>query len=97
MKDDANNTGWTFFTNYGHVLIFISQHGNATLREVSERVGLTERATYKIVADLEQADFLSKRREGRRNFYKANTDMPLRQPFEAHCSIKQKSRLLIQL
>ena len=89
MRDDTNNTGWTFFTNYGHVLIFISEHGDATLREVSERVGITERATHRIVADLEQAGFITKRRVGRRNFYEVNADLPLRHPLEEHCSVKQ--------
>ena len=89
MKDDSNNTGRTFFTNYRHVLIFISQHSDATLREVYERVGITERATHRIVAELEQAGFLSKRRQWRRNFYEVNTDKPLRHPLEEHCSIRQ--------
>ena len=71
-------------------LIFISQHGDATLREISERVGITERAAHRIVADLEQAGFLSKRRLGRRNFYEINTGMSLiRHPLEEHCSVKQ--------
>ena len=89
MKDGMKENSWTFFTNYGHVLIFISEHGDATLREISERVGITERATHRIVADLEQAGFLSKRRLGRRNFYEINADMPLRHPLEEHCSVKQ--------
>ena len=89
MKDDANTIGWTFFTNYGHVLIFISQYGDATLCKVSERVGITERATPRIVSDLEQAGFILKRRQGRRNFYEINADLPLRHPLEEHCSIKE--------
>ena len=89
MKVGNKDSGWTFFTNYGHVLIFISQHGDATLREVSERVGITERATHRIVAELEQAGFITKRRQGRRNFYRVNADLPLRHPLEEHCSVKQ--------
>ena len=89
MNKDTKEIGWTFFTNYGHVIIFISQHGDATLREVSDHVGITERATHRIVAELEQAGFLNKRRQGRRNFYEINTDMPLRHPLEKHCSVKQ--------
>ena len=89
MKDNTKDNGWTFFTNYGHVLIFISQHSDATLRKVSEHVGITERATHRIVGDLEQAGFLRKRRQGRRNYYEVNTDMPLRHPLEEHCSIRQ--------
>ena len=89
MNEEINSSGWTFFTNHGHVLIFISQNCSATLREVAEHVGITERATHMIVSDLEQAGFLSKRRQGRRNYYDINADMPLRHPLEAHCSIKQ--------
>ena len=89
MKVETKNAGWTFFTNYGHVIIFVSQNGDATLREISDHVGITERATHRIVAELEQAGFLSKRRQGRRNFYEVNTDKPLRHPLEEHCSIRQ--------
>ena len=37
---------------------FISQHGDATLREFFNHVGITERATHRIVAHLEQAGFI---------------------------------------
>ena len=46
---------WTFLTNHAHVLITITADPEITLREVASRVGVTERATQSIVADLAAA------------------------------------------
>jgi len=51
--ESAGATGWTFLTNHAHVLLTIARDQQITLREVAVRVGITERATQKIVADLE--------------------------------------------
>jgi DNA-binding Lrp family transcriptional regulator len=53
------------------------------LREVAERVGLTERAVQRIVADLEEGGYLSRAREGRRNRYEVHADRPFRHPVMA--------------
>ena len=53
------------------------------LKEVAARVGITERAVQRIVAELESAGFLSRLREGRRNRYRIHADQPLRHPLES--------------
>ncbi|MEO9137671.1 MAG: winged helix-turn-helix domain-containing protein [Jatrophihabitans sp.] len=73
---------WTFFTNHGHVLFCIAADPGIRLRDVAERVGVTERAAQRIVADLVEAGYLSRVRDGRRNRYEVRTDMPLRHPVE---------------
>ncbi|MBB5234068.1 helix-turn-helix transcriptional regulator [Deinococcus budaensis] len=78
---------WTFLTNHTHVLLCLAQGEGSTLREVAGRVGITERAVQRIVADLEEAGVLSKVREGRRNRYRIDTSRPLRHPLEAHRSL----------
>lgn len=80
--------GWTFLTNHTHVLLCLAQGEGSTLREVAARVGITERAVQRIVADLEEAGVLSKVREGRRNRYHIDDSLPLRHPLEAHRSIR---------
>jgi DNA-binding IclR family transcriptional regulator len=57
------------------------------LREVAEQVGITERAVIRIVNDLEAAGAVKRDREGRRNRYTIDLDLPLRHPIEAHCTI----------
>lgn len=71
---------WTFLTNHAHVLLAIARDPNRTLREVARSVGITERAAHKIVADLETAGYLQRRRNGRRNSYLLAHGQPLRHP-----------------
>ena len=54
---------------------------------MASRVGITERAVQKIVADLEQAGYLTRSRDGRRNRYELHPDVPLRHPLECHKNV----------
>ena len=69
---------WTFFSNYGHVLIYLAQNPKARLRDVADSIGITERAVQKIVHDLHAAEFITIRKQGRRNRYKINRRKHLR-------------------
>ncbi len=60
---------WGFLTNHFYVLRCIAREPSLTLREVAERVGITERAVQRIVAELEEGGYLVRAREGRRNRY----------------------------
>lgn len=52
------------------------------MREVAMRVGITERAAQRILADLIEAGYLEAERIGRRNRYSVNGALPLRHPLE---------------
>ncbi|MFM9126028.1 MAG: helix-turn-helix transcriptional regulator [Solirubrobacterales bacterium] len=86
--------GWTFLTNHAHVLICVAQDPNMRLRDVADRVGITERAAQRIVADLVDAGYLERSREGRRNSYRLNPELPLRHPIEREHSIGEVIELL---
>lgn len=75
---------WTFLTNHAHVLLCIAQDPETVLREVATRVGITERAVQRIVAELEADGYLVRERIGRRNRYVVTADLPLRHPVERH-------------
>ena len=75
---------WTFLSNHAHVLLLIAQDPEVTLRDVADRVGITERAVQRIVAELEEARYLERQRAGRRNRYVVHPELPLRHPVEAH-------------
>jgi hypothetical protein len=47
-----------------------------SLREIGDRVGITERAAHRIVAELEESGYLTRRRNGRRNRYTIAPDQP---------------------
>ncbi len=78
---------WTFLTNHAHVMICVAQDPNIRLRDVAERVGITERAAQRIVAELVDAGYLERTREGRRNSYRLNPSLPLRHPLERQHSV----------
>ncbi|MCL4242122.1 MAG: winged helix-turn-helix domain-containing protein [Dehalococcoidia bacterium] len=73
---------WTFLTNHAHVLLCIAADPGVRLRDVAEKVGITERAAQRIVADLVEAGYLTRTRVGRRNQYEIHPELPLRHPVE---------------
>ena len=73
---------WTFLTNHAHALVCIARDPGLRLRDVAERVGVTERAAQRIVSDLVESGYLERQRDGRRNSYRVRPDRPLRHPVE---------------
>ncbi len=75
---------WTFLSNHAHVLLLlIARDPQIKLREVAERIGITERAVQRIVADLVAARYLERERSRRRNHYKVDPELPMRHPVVA--------------
>lgn len=89
-----NSSGWTFLTNHAHVLLCLHQDGEQRLRDVATRVGITERAVQKIIADLSAAGFIDVARDGRRNRYRIDGGKKLRHPVEAHRYVRDILRLV---
>jgi hypothetical protein len=86
---------WTFLTNHSHVLILLSQDPQLVLREVAMRVGITERAVQRIIADLEAAGCIEIEKVGRRNRYQVFGTQPLRHPIEAHHTIGDLVKMIV--
>jgi hypothetical protein len=82
---------WTFLTNHAHVLLCVAQQPGMRMREVAQTVGVTERCVQRILTELEEAGYVTRAHQGRRNFYEVHTDLPLRHPAEQH---QQVSALL---
>jgi len=89
------SSSWTFFSNYAHVLVCLAEDPSARLRDVAERVGITERAAQRIVGQLEGAGVLRKEREGRRNHYSIDMECPLRHPLESHKTVGSLLRMVL--
>jgi len=68
---------WSFLSNHGQVLVSIAVDPNLRLREIGERVGITERAVHRIVGELVTAGYVSRERQGRRNRYTIHSHLPL--------------------
>jgi len=74
---DGRAPRWTFLTNHAQVLACIAEDPGIRLIEISERVGITERAAHRIVAELATAGYITRKRNGRRNTYLIHSDLPL--------------------
>ena len=74
---------WTFLSNHAHVLIHLNRFPDSRVRDISETVGITERSAQAILADLEDAGYVTISRVGRRNSYKVNPSLKFRHPSEA--------------
>jgi predicted transcriptional regulator len=68
---------WSFLTNHARVLLCIAQDPGIRLREIGEAVGITERAAHRIVVELADVGYISRRRNGRRTHYTVRSDLPL--------------------
>lgn len=87
---------WTFFSNYAHVLVCLAQNPHALLREVADRVGVTERTAMRLINQLDEAGILERVKQGRRNVYKIRTSKHLRHPLEAHCTIEELLTMILR-
>ena len=85
---------WRFVTNYSHVLVCIADDPTVRLRDISATVGITERSAAQLVRDLEQAGYLTRTREGRRNRYEVHDELPLRHPSHRHHTVGELIRFL---
>jgi hypothetical protein len=81
--------GWTFLTNHGHVLLAIAEDSDIRLRDIADRVGITERAAQLIVSDLERSGYVVKVRLGRRNRYTVVRGQRFRHPAEADKTVDE--------
>jgi DNA-binding MarR family transcriptional regulator len=86
--------GWAFLTNHAQVLVCIAHDPGIRLRDIGERVGITERAAHRIVAELDAAGYISRRREGRRNHYTINAHFPLPDPIARERNIGELLAIL---
>lgn len=88
VQKEVPASTWTFLTNHAHVLLCIAEDPDARMRDMAERVGITERAVQRIIDDLAAGGYLTIEREGRRNRYSINQGLRLRHPVEAHCAVE---------
>jgi Winged helix DNA-binding domain len=69
---------WSFLTNHARVLVCIAHDPGARLRDIAATLDITERTAFGVVADLAEAGYIVKDKEGRRNRYRIQDHLPLR-------------------
>jgi DNA-binding MarR family transcriptional regulator len=91
MSDRPN---WTFLSNHGHVLMCLAEDPDARLRDIAERVGITERTVFGIVENLEEAGIVVRDKVGRRNTYRIDRTAHLRHQIESGHTVGDLIKLL---
>ena len=86
---------WTFLTNHAQVLLCIARDPGIRLRDIADRVGITERSAYGIVLDLAEAGYIVKEKAGRRNRYQIQAHLPLPEPGNRERTVGQVLALLL--
>ena len=71
---------WYLISSHGVVLAHIARNPDATLREMSEALGLTERRVSQIVKDLADEGYMRVVHVGRRSRYTINETANMRHP-----------------
>jgi DNA-binding MarR family transcriptional regulator len=94
VAEDEARPGWTFLTNHAHVLVCLARDPDLRQRDLSDLIGITERATQVILDDLEASGYLSRERVGRRNRYSLALDRPLRHRLESAHTVGEVIELL---
>jgi DNA-binding transcriptional ArsR family regulator len=85
---------WSFLTNHARALIAIAHDPDTRLRDLAVTLHVTERTAFGIVADLTEAGYLLKDKDGRRNRYRIVTDVPLRDPISRQRTVGQLLHVL---
>jgi DNA-binding transcriptional ArsR family regulator len=87
-------TDWSLLTNHGRLLLAIENEPGLRVRDMAERLELSERGVALILRDLREAGYVTSRREGRRVFYSVVPDKPMRKDQLRHQTVGQLLQLL---
>ena len=88
---------WSFLTNHARALLFIAQNSEARLRDLAAALDVTERTAFGVVADLTDAGYVLKEKDGRRNRYHIQEHLPLRDSIGRERTIGEVLDLLLEV
>ena len=91
---EPKESNWTFLTNHSHVLLCLAKDSDLRIRDLAVKVGITERAVQRILAELTSEGYLEKTKEGRRNIYNLTVAKPLKHPVESHRNVEDLVKLI---
>jgi hypothetical protein len=78
--DLAARRQWRFVTNHAELFLAIARNPEASVVELAETAQITTRSAYRILADLQKAGYVRRRKHGTRNRYELNPDVPVGDP-----------------
>jgi hypothetical protein len=88
-------SSWSFLTNHARALLCIAHDPGVRVRDLAAMVGVTERSAHAMVTDLVTAGYVVKDKDGRRNRYRIEEHVPLRDPITQERTIGEVLDLLV--
>ena len=85
---------WTFLTNHAQVLLCIAHDPGMRLRDIAASLNITERSAFSIIADLADAGYVIRQKDGRRNRYQIQAHLPLPEPASRERTVGEVLALL---
>ena len=83
-------------TNHAAVLLCLASDSGIRMRDIADRVGITERAAQRIVADLVAEGYVNRRRVGRRNAYELQPARLMRHRLARHREVGAFIELMLE-
>jgi predicted transcriptional regulator len=96
MMQDQMEQRFTLLTNHAHILMCIASTPTMRIREMAADAGITERATQRIIAELEECGFVTHERVGRSNHYRIDAKRPSSHRMERGVTVGGLSGLVEQ-
>jgi predicted ArsR family transcriptional regulator len=87
---------WSFLTNHARTLLCIAHDPGLRVRDIAVEVGITERSAHGLLADLVDDGYVVKEKTGRRNRYRVQAHLPLRDPVSRERTIGEMLDLLVR-
>ena len=88
---------WSLLTNHARLLLAIENEPGLRVRDMADRVHLSERGVALILRDLREAGYVTSRRDGRRVFYSVVPEKPMRTDSLRHRTVGELLRLLLEV
>jgi DNA-binding MarR family transcriptional regulator len=92
--DLPRNEAWTFLTSHAQVLLYIASNPGARVRDIGYDLDLTERYVYRILRDLDDSGYISRKRNGRRVEFTIHEHETLRADVARESNVFQLLQLL---
>lgn len=87
---------WSFLTNHARVLLCIAHDPGVRLRDIAAALEITERTAFGVVLDLAEAGYVVKEKDGRRNRYRIQAHLPLRESIARERTIGEVLDVLVE-
>jgi DNA-binding transcriptional ArsR family regulator len=86
---------WSFLTNHARALVCIAHDPGVRLLDIAAVLGVSERRAFGIVTDLTEAGYVLKEKDGRRNRYRIQHHLRLRQAIGREPTIGELLEVLV--